>query len=324
MLILTQFATGGNFRILSYFPFKIRSQLRAANPNVRRASSFFRFRYQDPKMHDAPLLRKPACWRSFCYKLSFCHWACCVILAASAGCASARKSDTARTGTEQMLISNAVDQALAKIDFRPIGGQKVFLDEKYMDSVDKTYVLASVRHRILKAGAELVEKPTEAELIVEVRSGAVGTDDNELVVGIPPLNLGPLMSIPELSFFKRHTQIGTAKIGLVAYDAKTRHVVGEGAVTRAQATNRNWFALGMGPYNSGNLKQEIDVSNLSADQFPLEVNGDGSTFAHAGQVHQTVFLSPSGPEGRSSTRGLSEEGESASGGFTPVSHDRSR
>ena len=36
------------------------------------------------------------------------------------------------------------------------------------------------------------------------------------------------MSIPEIAFFKRQTQIGTAKIGMVAYDAKSKHALGDG------------------------------------------------------------------------------------------------
>lgn len=210
----------------------------------------------------------------------------------SVGCANIRNTDTARTGTEQLLISNAVDQALAKIDFRPLGGHKVFLDDKYLESVDKNYVIGSVRHRLLKAGAELAEKPDQADLVLELRSGAVGTDDHDLFVGIPAMNMGPLISTPELTFFKRVTQIGTAKIGLVAYDAKTRHVLGEGAVTRSQARDHNWFALGMGPYNSGNVKQEVDYANYAVNDFPLEMSGNHWATANNSPIQQTVFAVP--------------------------------
>ena len=53
------------------------------------------------------------------------------------GCTSSKRSDTARTGVEQMLISNAVDQSLDRVDFGAFRGARVFVDEKYIDAVDK-------------------------------------------------------------------------------------------------------------------------------------------------------------------------------------------
>jgi len=40
-----------------------------------------------------------------------------LLLAALAGCTTAQTSNTARTATEQLLLSTAVDQSLDKIDF---------------------------------------------------------------------------------------------------------------------------------------------------------------------------------------------------------------
>src|SRR5262245_22338428 len=87
------------------------------------------------------------------------------------GCATTRTSDTARTAVEQLLISNAVDQSLAKVDFGPLNGHKVFIQEKYLDGVDKNYVAGTIRHRVLAAGGKLAEKPEDAELVMEIRSG---------------------------------------------------------------------------------------------------------------------------------------------------------
>ena len=90
------------------------------------------------------------------------------------GCTTATTTNTARTSTEQLLISNAVDRALDKVDFTPFSGRAVYLEEKYIDCVDKNYVIASLRHRLLASGATLVAADA-AELIVEARSGGVGT-----------------------------------------------------------------------------------------------------------------------------------------------------
>ena len=58
---------------------------------------------------------------------------------AMTGCTHTSTSNTARTAKEQMLLSNAVDQSLDKVDFTPLYGQKVFVDDKYLECVDKNY-----------------------------------------------------------------------------------------------------------------------------------------------------------------------------------------
>ncbi len=88
-------------------------------------------------------------------------------------------------GTEQLLITNAVDQALDKIDFRAFRGHTVYLDDRYVECLDKQYVIASVRHRILHQGAIIVQKPEDAEVLVEMRTGVIGTDIAESFVGVP-------------------------------------------------------------------------------------------------------------------------------------------
>lgn len=182
-----------------------------------------------------------------------------LVAAASLGCTSSKMTHTARTGVEQMLVSNAVDQALDKTDFGPFSGQNVYIEEKYMECVDKQYILGSIRHRTLKAGANLVAKPEEADIVVEPRSGSVGTDSKDTFVGMPSLQIpGPLpISIPEIRLFSRTTQFGTAKIGMVAYDAKSKHALGEGGVSIARADDSNWAAFGLGPYQNGSLSREL-------------------------------------------------------------------
>ena len=181
---------------------------------------------------------------------------CCLL--ALVGCTSASSSNTARTGTEQMLVSNAVDQALSKVDFQPFGGHKVFVDDKYLECVDKNYLLSSVRHRVLMQGAQLVPKSEDAELVLEVRSGAIGTNSANSFLGIPQIQIPGLFATPEVKLINRVNQTGMAKIGLVAYDAKTHQVLGEGGVSLAKSDENNWYVLGIGPWQNGTVKKEIE------------------------------------------------------------------
>lgn len=174
------------------------------------------------------------------------------------GCTSTNSSNTARTATEQMLISNAVDQSLSKVDFQAFGGRKVFVEEKYLDCADKSYVASSVRHRVLMQGGQLSAKPEEAEVILEVRSGAVGTNSSNSFLGIPQIQIPGMFSTPEIKLINRVNQSGTAKIGLVAYDAKSHQVLGDGGVSLAKSADNNWYVFGIGPWQNGSVKKEIE------------------------------------------------------------------
>jgi hypothetical protein len=173
------------------------------------------------------------------------------------GCTTAQTSNTARTATEQLLISNAVDHALDKVDFRPFGGQAVYLEEKYVDCVDKNYVIASIRHRLLTAGASLVTSAESADIVVEPRSGGVGTVSSESFVGVPEIALPGMVTLPEVRLVNRTRQEGTAKIGLVAYDPQTGTVLGPGGQSLARADDNNWYIAGVGPYRSGSLRSDL-------------------------------------------------------------------
>ncbi len=187
------------------------------------------------------------------------------------GCATIKQSDTARTGIEQLLISSAADRALEKFDYRPISGAKVFVDTQYLDCVDKNYVLVALHQHLLANRCTLVSKADESDVIVELGSGAVGTDRNELFVGIPEIPLPPPspLSMPKIAFFQRTKSMGTAKLALVAYDTKTKQPVMNTGYALARADHRNWQVLGLGGQQSGSVQQEL-VAQTDESRSVLE------------------------------------------------------
>ena len=192
------------------------------------------------------------------------------------GCTSVGTSNTARTSTEQLLISNAVDQALDKMDFRAFAGHSVFLEEKYVDCTDKTYVISSIRHRIESNGGRIVDKADEAEIVVEPRAGAVGTVKSDSFIGMPAIQLAGMFSTPEIKVFTRTEQVGTAKLGMFAYDPKTRESLGRGGLSLARSDDSNWSVMGVGPFQSGSIRNEVDRST------------SGTNAAARGQLPQHV------------------------------------
>jgi len=190
-----------------------------------------------------------------------------------AGCTTTSSSNTARTGTEQLLISTAIDQALDEIRFDPFAGKSIFFDDKYIDCVDKNYLVASVRHRLMQSGARVVDAVEKADVVLEARNGAVGTDSSDSFVGVPEVTIPGMVSIPEVRVLTRNSQLATAKIGLVAYDSKSREVLGSGGMTLARSNDNNWYLLGVGPYRNGTLpkelKQSSDVGRRRTPRIPL-------------------------------------------------------
>ncbi len=194
--------------------------------------------------------------------------ACLFASVLAIGCATGSTSNTARTSTEQLLLANAIDQSLDKVSFTNFAGTNVFLQEKYVECVDKNYVIASTRHRLLAAGAHLVDSADKADVVLEMRSGAVGTNSDTSFIGTPEIALPGMLTIPEIKLAERRKQQAIAKIGMVAYDPKTNAVLGTGGTTLSASVDNNWFVAGVGPYQTGALKNEVHNSTTGIAARP--------------------------------------------------------
>jgi hypothetical protein len=151
------------------------------------------------------------------------------------GCTTVKQTDTARTATEQLLLSTAADHALQSANLMLFANQKVFLDATYFDSYDPKYVLGTIRDALSRAGAILEDSASNSDIIIEGRSGALATDTSETFFGIPsfaaPIPLASALQIPEIAFYKSNRQTSTAKIALLAFARDTRrHIYSTGSL----------------------------------------------------------------------------------------------
>ncbi len=196
-----------------------------------------------------------------------CHPA--VILTAAvlfAGCTSTRTTDTARTGLEQLLISNAIDQALDKVALPTVAGRKVFVDDKYLEAVDKGYILGSLRQKLMANGAHVVDAKEGSDMTLEIFSGGVGTDNAESYVGVPGLTVPGLpVELPEVRIYEKKSQFGTAKLGMVAYATTTGDLLYDSGSTLARANDSNWSIMGVGPFQEGSVREEVNRSTGATD-----------------------------------------------------------
>ncbi len=195
------------------------------------------------------------------------------LVIALAGCGTTRWSDTSRTATEQMLISDAVDRAISQIDFTALEGKDVYLDARFIfGSVDDRYIISTLRQHMLASGCVIKDKLDDATYIVEVRTGAVGTNRNDLLFGTPATQLPSIggaapvsgAAIPEIALFKRTSQQGVCKVAVFAYHRISGQPVWQSGTRRVDSKSRDTWVFGAGPFQSGSI---YDGTKLSGEKL---------------------------------------------------------
>jgi hypothetical protein len=184
------------------------------------------------------------------------------------GCGTTRQTETARTATEMLLLSNAVDETVSEFDLSYLSGKEVFLDTTYLEStVDKGYVISSIRQHMMASGVKITEAKDKAAYIVEARTGALGTDSHSVMVGVPQMTIpqvvpvpGVPSSVPEIPLAKRTKQTGVAKLALFAYHRESGQIVWQSGVQQFSSFAKDAFVFGMGPFRSGTIQRGTTIS----------------------------------------------------------------
>ena len=212
----------------------------------------------------------------------------CGALLHLSGCGATRSSDTTRTATEQLLISDAIDRAVQSMNLQALAGQTVFLDDsKLTDTVDRNYYISTLRQHLLATGCELRDKREEADFVVEARAGAIGTDRNDLLFGLPSMNVPQIpvvqpvpAAIPEIPIAKRKDQRGVAKIAVFAYHRATGTPVWQSGIVREESSANDVWIFGAGPFQRGTIYEgtafagkAIGNETTKTDEVPRHVAG---------------------------------------------------
>jgi hypothetical protein len=188
-----------------------------------------------------------------------------LLLIGASGCGTFKTTGTTRSGTEQLLLTNAWDSALQKVDFRPLTGVPVYLDTTNVTAVDQGWVVSSLRQRMLADGVLLRAKADQAQWIVEARVGAYGTDDYNWLIGIsqttvPQTITGmPAGTIPELPLIKKSNQLGVAKLALFAYDRASGQIVWSSGTMLATSSAKDVYIGVIGPIQSGSIRPKANI-----------------------------------------------------------------
>ena len=188
--------------------------------------------------------------------ISLSHWLGLVLLLGlAAGCVNRqRMTEPVRSVGEQLLLSTAFDRALSELDLEAIGrlkGFKVYLSTVYLQTLDQEYLVGSLRDLLLSSGVLVVDDIAQAQMIVEVRSGANSLDSAAVTAGIaedqalPNPITGAPVALPELAFFKKQNNVSLTKIALVAYHADSREHIFSSGTLLGGAYDRHYQFLGL-------------------------------------------------------------------------------
>jgi hypothetical protein len=179
-----------------------------------------------------------------------------------AGCGTTRSTDTTRTATEQLLISDAIDRAVQTVNLQTLAGQTVFLDDSRVgDAVDRNYLISTMRQHLLASGCSLRDARDQADFVVEMRAGAIGTDRNDLLFGVPSINVPqiypvqpvPGAAIPEIPIAKRRDQRAVAKVAVFAYHRESGTPVWQSGLVHQESSANDVWILGAGPFQRGTI-----------------------------------------------------------------------
>ena len=196
-----------------------------------------------------------------------------VLLAAGAGsCATIRVTDPTRTATEQFLMSEASRRAIEQLSAEALRDRKVFVDTSYLitsafPTPENLFLVAELRSKLLLGGVRLVEKRERAKIVLEVRSGGVGIDRLEYLLGLPSVylsnalgatgntNAGNAASVatPELAIVKDTKQRGFSSCAFVAYWADTGELVAGSGPFVGRTIREDWWIFGFGPRTIGDI-----------------------------------------------------------------------
>jgi hypothetical protein len=185
------------------------------------------------------------------------------------GCATIRITDPPRTATEQFLLTSAVQSAVDQVSADTLRDRSVYIDTTYLTTAWQTapelsFMIGQFRTKLLEGGARLASKREEAQIVLEVRSGGVGIDRLEFLLGIPSIGLGALASgvaaaggstllTPELAILKSSRQYSFASIAFVAYWADTGELLISSGPFVGKRYREDWWVFGTGPRTLGDI-----------------------------------------------------------------------
>ena len=238
-----------------------------------------------------------------------------------AGCGTTKSQQA----TQQLLISNAVDLSISRMEFSVLANQTVYLDTRYVIEAEAQgfgnapYIISSMRQHLLSSGCRLMENVDSADYVMEIRIGTLGTDNHDITYGLPAsstlntaatlvTNAPAIPTLPEISLARKSDQRGIAKIVAFAYDRKLGTRVWQSGIQIARSSSSDIWILGAGPFQSGTIHdgtrfagRHIDLPFMSTNQ--AELASEQENLIRQYEDH-AAFVEPEADVGQESSAGV--------------------
>lgn len=189
---------------------------------------------------------------------------CGFVLGALFGCGTTKFSDTSRTATEQFLITSAMEDVIDEFDFSYLTGRKIFVNS--FNCTDEKYFLTILRQQLAANGVLLKDNKDEADYILEVAPGVVGTNRYDRMYGVPETKIPAVLSggtsttIPEMALIKRTDQKAAVKVIIWAYNKTSGEIIWQsGSKTKSAFIRDRWF-FGAGPFTKSSFEKNIQIA----------------------------------------------------------------
>lgn len=172
------------------------------------------------------------------------------LMAVLAGCSLEQElSRTPRTAVEQVLLTQAVSQALNNLTLQLPAGVNVELDATGLESDrsrlrmnnsdlgslnspnrDILYIRDTVAAELGRRGYLVRAREMESPYLVRVMAESFGTMQGITFFGMPPVqSLLIPFALPELTLYKQQNQSGYARLHVDIYDNRTGEFLGSSA-----------------------------------------------------------------------------------------------
>jgi hypothetical protein len=239
-------------------------------------------------------------FRGCCHRLALSASTLAVCALMQAGCGTTRSTDTSRTATEQLLISDAIDRAVQSVNLKTLAGQSVYLDDSRLgEVVDRNYLISTLRQHLLASGCALRAERDQADFIVEARAGAIGTDRNDLLFGVPSMTVPQIFpvqpvsaAIPEVPIAKRRDQRGIAKIAVFAYHRETGTPVWQSGLAHQESSANDVWILGAGPFQRGTIYEGTAFAGNTLGDDESKEDESARHTPPAGIAREITFTTP--------------------------------
>ena len=139
----------------------------------------------------------------------------------------------------------------------------MYVDNRYFESVDEQFVLGELRAFLLEGGVRLMEDRDDAEIVLEPRTGGVGIDRYDLLIGVPAgvvpqtaagdTSNSAAIATPELALLKNLNQKGFASVAFVAYWRDDGTIVAASGPSVGRSYRKDWWYFGYGPRSGGDI-----------------------------------------------------------------------